>query len=59
MLSTPRENKEASGYKTFSSEQLKEFVEAQTWLKNVSPGSIKVYLRALWMFCNWCEKSPH
>ena len=59
MVSTPRENKEASGYKTFSSEQLKEFVEVQTWLKNVSPGSIKVYLRALWMFCNWCEKSPH
>jgi hypothetical protein len=40
VLSTPRENKEASGYKTFSSEQLKEFVEVQTWLKNVSPGSI-------------------
>ena len=59
MLSTPSENIDASGYKTFSSEQLKEFVEVQTWLKNVSPGSMKVYLRALWMFCNWCEKSPH
>ena len=59
MVSTLRGNKEASGYKPFSSEQLKEFVEVQTWLKNISPGSTKVYLRALWMFCNWCEKSPH
>ena len=58
-ITAPSVNKEASSYKPFSSEQLKEFVEVQTWLKNVSPGSMKVYLRALWRFCNWCEKSPH
>ena len=58
MISTPSKNKETSSYKTFSKEQLKEFVEVQTWLRTVSPHSSNIYLNALKDFCSWCGKSP-
>ena len=47
MVSTPSKNKEASGYKSFSREQLKEFTEVQTWLKTIAPQSAVVYLGAI------------
>ena len=59
MLSTPSENKEASGYKSFSKKQLQEFIEVQTWLKTITPQSAVVYLSAIKRFCNWCGKDPH
>jgi site-specific recombinase XerD len=58
-ITTPNEKKESCRYKAFSLEQLKEFKEVQTWLKNISSGSQGVYLRALIRFCNWCGKNPH
>ncbi len=59
MLSTPIENKEASRYKVFSKEQLREFIEVQTWLKTISLQSSVIYLNALKRFCEWCGKDPH
>jgi site-specific recombinase XerD len=51
-------NKEASGYKSFSRDQLKEFTEVQTWLKTIAHQSAVVYLGAIQRFCNWCGKDP-
>jgi len=59
MLSTPIENKEASGYKTFSKKQLQEYQEVETWLKTISLQSSVIYLNALKRFCEWCGKDPH
>jgi integrase/recombinase XerD len=58
MTIKPHTNEERSGYKVFSKEELKEFVEVQTWLKTVSPHSSNIYLNALKDFCSWCGKSP-
>ena len=52
------ENNETSRYKTFSQEELQEFIEVQTWLKTIAPQSATVYLRALQRFCNWCGRNP-
>ena len=59
MVSTPRSKIKDIGYKTFSNKQLEEYVEVQTWLKNIGQSSRNVYLSALRRFCNWCGKNPH
>lgn len=53
------ENKDADSYKVLSKEELLEFTEVQTWLKNVGQSSHPVYLSALQKFCGWCGKNPH
>ena len=58
MLSNPVENKEGSSYKSFSKDQLQEFIETQTWLKTISSQSGVIYLNALKKFCEWCGKNP-
>ena len=58
-ITTPRENKEASSYKSFSKNKLQEFQEVETWLKTISSQSSVIYLNALKKFCNWCGKDPH
>jgi integrase len=58
-ITIPVENKEASGYKSFSKKQLQEFQEVETWLKNVGKSSQNVYLSSLRKLCNWCGKNPH
>jgi hypothetical protein len=59
VVSTPRGKIKDIGYKTFSNKQLEEYVEVQTWLKNIGQSSRNVYLSALRRFCNWCGKNPH
>jgi len=59
VVSTPSENKEANGYKSFSKNQLQEFTELQTWLKTISSQSGVIYLNTLKKFCEWCGKDPH
>lgn len=58
MVSTPSENKEASSYKYFSKNQLKEYQEIETWLKTISLQLSVIYLNALKRFCEWCGKNP-
>jgi len=58
VVSTPSENKEASSYKSFSKEQLQEFVEVQTWLKTIGKSSVNLYLNALKKFCEFSGKNP-
>lgn len=58
MVSTPSENIEASGYKSFSRDQLKEFTEVQTWLKTIGRSSIGIYINALKKFCEFSGKNP-
>lgn len=55
---TQSENKEASGYKSFSRDQLKEFTEVQTWLKTIGRSSVGLYLNALKKFCEFSGKNP-
>jgi len=59
VVSTPRSKIKDIGYKTFSNKQLEEYVEVQTWLKNIGQSSRNGYLSALRRFCNWCGKNPH
>jgi len=54
----PRLNEERSSYKSFSKDQLQEFIETQTWLKTISSQSGVIYLNALKKFCEWCGKNP-
>lgn len=45
-------------YKAFSEKQLLEYPEVQTWLRTVSEGTSKLYIKCLEKFCNWSKKSP-
>jgi site-specific recombinase XerD len=58
MLSNPNRNEAGSSYKSFSKDQLQEFIETQTWLKTISSQSSVIYLNALKKFCEWCGKNP-
>lgn len=58
-ITAPSENKEASSYKVFSSGQLFEFAEVQTWLKTIGKSSVNLYLNALKKFCDFSRKNPH
>jgi len=53
------ENKEANSYKVLCRVELLEFLEVQTWLKNIGQSSHPTYLSALQKFCGWCGKNPH
>jgi site-specific recombinase XerD len=59
VVSTPRGKIKDDSYKTFSNKQLEEYMEVQTWLKNIGKTSRNVYLSALRRFCNWSGKNPH
>jgi integrase len=50
---------EGSRYKSFSKNQLQEFQEVETWLKNIGLSSHNVYLSALRKLCSWYGKDPH
>ncbi len=57
-VSNPNGNEVGSSYKSFSKDQLQEFIETQTWLKTISSQSGVIYLNALKKFCEWCGKNP-
>jgi site-specific recombinase XerD len=53
-----KKSKVKEKYKTFSEKELLEYPEVQTWLRTVSEGTSKLYIKCLEKFCNWCKKSP-
>jgi integrase/recombinase XerD len=59
MTITPlTECKIEKGYKCFSKQELKTFLEVGSWLKTVSKSSEGYYLRAIELYCNHFNKSP-
>jgi integrase len=46
------------GYKSYSKEELKNYLEVASWLNTVSVKSQSNYIRAMQLFCNWCGKNP-
>jgi len=58
VVSTPRRKIKDDSYKTFSNKQLEEYIEVQTWLKNIGKSSLNVYISALRRYCNWCGRNP-
>lgn len=52
-----KENIDEESNKTFH--ELEKYQEVQTWLRTVSEGTGKQYLKVLEKFCDWCGKNPH